>query len=112
MLELGSYSDRAHEEVGEKVAATKMDALITVGERARAIARTARQGGLAAEAIVNFADATEAARYLQSHIKSGDVVLVKGSQMMRMERIIETLMAEPERASELLVRQEPRWKNR
>ena len=46
---------------------------------------------------------------LKNKLSEGDVVLVKGSQSMRMERAVEALMAEPERASELLVRQDPEW---
>jgi hypothetical protein len=43
---------------------------------------------------------------------TGDVVYLKGSQGMRMERTVKMLMAEPERASELLVRQEEEWQKR
>jgi hypothetical protein len=39
----------------------------------------------------------------------GDVILIKGSQSMRMEKVVKELMAEPDRAKELLVRQEAEW---
>ena len=42
-------------------------------------------------------------------IKEGDIILVKGSQSTRMERVVMEIMAEPERAHELLVRQEEEW---
>ena len=42
-------------------------------------------------------------------IRAGDLILVKGSQGMRMERIIQELMTRPELAPELLVRQSKRW---
>ena len=42
-------------------------------------------------------------------IKSGDVILVKGSQSMRMERIVIEIMLESENAKDLLVRQEKEW---
>ena len=42
-------------------------------------------------------------------MRAGDLVLVKGSQGMRMERIVKELMLQPERAPELLVRQSARW---
>ena len=45
-------------------------------------------------------------------LKPGDVLLVKGSQSIRAERFVEELMAEPEKAEELLVRQDPVWKRK
>jgi UDP-N-acetylmuramoyl-tripeptide--D-alanyl-D-alanine ligase len=62
--------------------------------------------------IFEFDNSQEAGKYLESIIKEDDIVLVKGSQGVRMERIVEEVMAEPERAAELLVRQDPEWKNR
>lgn len=109
MLDLGEYTEKAHEEVGKKVAATKMNFLITVGELSRIIAREARLGGLPAEAIVSFYDISEAGRFLQEQLRGGDIVLIKGSQDMRMERVVKEVMAEPERAKELLVRQGEGW---
>jgi UDP-N-acetylmuramyl pentapeptide synthase len=64
---------------------------------------------MTATAVHSFATSQEAIPLLTSSIKSGDIVLVKGSQSMRMEHIVKALMAEPERASELLVRQEKEW---
>lgn len=109
MLELGAYSEMGHQEVGRRVAESKINFLITVGERARIICREARLNGFDSGAMFCFAEAMEAVRFLKEHLKSGDALLVKGSQAMRMERIIKELMAEPKRAEELLVRQGPEW---
>ena len=54
-------------------------------------------------------DSESAGRFLQDRIRSGDVLLVKGSQAVRMEKIVKELMAEPQRAAELLVRQDEGW---
>jgi len=51
----------------------------------------------------------EAGRFLQEMMQQGDVILVKGSQGMRMEKIVEEVMAEPEKKAKLLVRQDAYW---
>ena len=45
-------------------------------------------------------------------LQAGDMVLVKGSQGIRLEKLVEEIMAEPMKAEELLVRQSVAWKNR
>ena len=59
--------------------------------------------------VFSFLTADEAKLKVQELIEPGDVILVKGSQSVRLERLVEEIMAEPERAGELLVRQEPEW---
>lgn len=56
-----------------------------------------------------FDDAAPAGRFLQERMETGDVILIKGSQMVRLERIVKEVMAEPEKAGELLVRQGEEW---
>lgn len=111
MLELGQFSEEAHRRVGAKVA-EGVDLLLVVGECSVFIADQARKDGLAEDKILHFANSEEAARVLQNLIQEGDVILVKGSQSIRMEKIVKEIMAEPERAGELLVRQEPEWLER
>jgi UDP-N-acetylmuramoyl-tripeptide--D-alanyl-D-alanine ligase len=109
MMELGKYSGPEHRKIGT-LAATAVTELITVGPRSRSgTADEALRVGMTATAVHSFATSQEAIPLLTSSIKSGDIVLVKGSQSMRMEHIVKALMAEPERASELLVRQEKEW---
>ncbi len=111
MLELGQFSTREHERMGV-VAADVVDLLITVGVRSRKTAEGALEHGLSEKNIFQYDDAATAAKELQQIIKPGDVVLVKASQGVRAERIVEEIMAEPYRAEELLVRQDKSWKQR
>jgi len=112
MLELGPETENAHREVGFKVAELGIDFLITVGEAAKFIAQAAREAGLAEHKIASFADSASAGLFLQEKLESGDVVLVKGSQSIRMENMVKEVMAEPLRDSELLVRQGKEWQNK
>lgn len=108
MLELGRYSTEAHEKVGEQ-AAECSDVLITVGVRARNIAASALANGMSEKNILQYDDAVRAGKELQNFIQPGDLILVKGSQGLRMERIVLEIMNEPEKAPDLLVRQSKAW---
>ncbi|MCE9540979.1 UDP-N-acetylmuramoyl-tripeptide--D-alanyl-D-alanine ligase [Candidatus Kaiserbacteria bacterium] len=113
MLELGKYTKDAHRKVGER-AAQCADKLITVGIRARQVADAALDAGLRDENILQYdtGEAERAADELALDMREGDVVLVKGSQSMRLERLVRGIMAEPLRAAELLVRTDPEWEVR
>jgi len=87
MLELGIYETEGHEMVGAR-AAQVADLLITVGERASIIATAALQAGFPGEALLEFPDVPQVIDYLKEHLQKGDVVLVKGSHGMRMDRIV------------------------
>lgn len=113
MLELGRFSAEAHKQVGER-AAQCADMLVTVGFRSRAIAQSALDAGMRDEHIRQYEmhEAERAGGELLREISSGDVILVKGSQSMRMERTVLALMAHPEHAEDLLVRMDPEWRER
>jgi UDP-N-acetylmuramoyl-tripeptide--D-alanyl-D-alanine ligase len=111
MLELGRFSKEEHLAIGKTVA-TVGDVLLTVGVRARGVARGALNHGMDEANILQYEKTDRAGRELQTLLQPGDVVLVKGSQGIRMERIVKEVMNEPDRASELLVRQESVWDKR
>ncbi len=90
MLELGQYEQRGHEMVGIR-AAEVVDELVTLGARGRMIASAALEAGLPANKIVILDVAEQAIQYLRPNLKSEDVVLVKGSNLMRMDRIVSAL---------------------
>ncbi|PWH19619.1 MAG: UDP-N-acetylmuramoylalanyl-D-glutamyl-2, 6-diaminopimelate--D-alanyl-D-alanine ligase [Anaerolineae bacterium] len=90
MLELGIYEAQGHELVGRR-AAEVADLLLTVGERGKIIAAAARRAGMRRENIQEVNDALEAIPLLQKELHEGDIVLVKGSHGMRMDRIVSAL---------------------
>ncbi|MCF7815590.1 MAG: UDP-N-acetylmuramoyl-tripeptide--D-alanyl-D-alanine ligase [Candidatus Pacebacteria bacterium] len=110
MMELGQFSIREHERIG-RIVAKSADILVTIGVRARSFSKGAIEQGMSEKNIFEFEDALQAGKELQTFIKSGDVLLVKGSQSIRAERFVEELMAEPELAEDLLVRQDAMWKS-
>ncbi len=122
MLSLGEYEEEAHRTVGSQ-AARFVDYLVVRGERAAIIADAARQAGLALARIIitsSHEDAAQAVRNILAHngreqINNDEpplknVVLIKGSEETRMERVTEMLMAQPWEAPARLVRQTPGWK--
>jgi len=92
MLELGQYEQDGHERVGRR-AAEVVNYLIAVGPRSKTIAETAKQQGLPPTAVTWVENTTQALDLLRYNLKSGDVVLIKGSHGLRMDRISAELEA-------------------
>jgi len=111
MMELGKHTADAHREAGVE-AATACDVLVTVGLRSRKLAESAIDSGLDEDSVLQFNDSVEAGKYIKDIIKEGDIILVKGSQSTRMEKVVKELMAVPEQAVDLLVRQDEEWLTR
>lgn len=136
MLNLGHLEEEAHRMVGRE-AARCTEYLITRGERAAFIAEAAQEAGFPRARIFvtsTHEDAAKAAREIleaagEARVEAGwrqdggkltpllttttlpqHVILIKGSEAMRMEKVTELLMAQPTQAREELVRQTPGWK--
>jgi UDP-N-acetylmuramoyl-tripeptide--D-alanyl-D-alanine ligase len=91
MLELGAIADEAHREAGRSIAALGVDELLGIGPRARLAVESARAAGLGeARHVTTFEDTVA---HLLKRLAPGDVVLVKGSRGMRLERVVDALMA-------------------
>ena len=91
MAELGAYSEGAHEEIGRQAAELGIAQLFAVGKMAPVTGRAARAAGL--NRVFEFADVETAAAAVKSFVKPGDLVLLKASRAMRLERIAELLKA-------------------
>ena len=89
MLELGSYSETAHRNVGEYAAKCELDALFTYGKESEYMADSAKNAGL--EAVFSFSDKTELTNALAKELKKGDTVLFKASRGMKLEEVFEEL---------------------
>jgi len=111
MLELGSHSSTAHREGGKMVYGCA-DILLTVGVRARDFKESALEAGMLESSTWSFSSSFEAGDFLKDFIKEGDVILVKGSQSMRMEKAVALILEDKENIKKLLVRQEKEWKVR
>ncbi len=92
MLELGQYERQGHTMVGVR-AAEVANELVTIGERAKWIASSAANAGLAPDMIREFDSSQQSIDFLKEHLTSKDVVLVKGSRGMQMEIIVSALEA-------------------
>ena len=103
MLELGEYCERGHTEIG-KLVPKSADMLFTYGRRSKIISEQAEKSGMKRDNIFHFNDLDDLIKLLKSKVKSDDVILIKGSRAMRMERVVAEFMAEPKLADKLLVK--------
>ena len=91
MLELGEISEAAHRDMGRAVAASGAAEFVGMGRWAQIAVEAARQAGLAeSHHVTTFEDAVA---LLLKRLAPGDAVLVKGSRGMRMERVVDALVA-------------------
>ncbi|MDO8466864.1 MAG: UDP-N-acetylmuramoyl-tripeptide--D-alanyl-D-alanine ligase [bacterium] len=90
MLEIGKYAIEAHENVG-RLAEKVFDIIITVGPRAKFIADAAQKAGLARKNIFTFDFADEARIPVQDLLKKGDLILIKGSRAIGLDKIVEEI---------------------
>jgi UDP-N-acetylmuramoyl-tripeptide--D-alanyl-D-alanine ligase len=112
MLELGKHTLQAHNDIGhvakENLVGDK-DMLIVVGPRAKTIKEGAVEAGMSEENILEFSDSIEAGEFIKTFVQKGDMVLVKGSQGMRMERVVVAILLDQKNKEKLLVRQDDEW---
>lgn len=92
MAELGPGSDEAHERIGRLAAQLGVDGLVVVGaEAARIRDGAAGEGSYDEDQLMSVAQADEVAPLLRGRLRSGDIVLVKASRSVGLERIPEAL---------------------
>ena len=91
MLELGEFEEKLHEDVGEEVYKNKIDILIVVGNASKNIAKKAQELGMEKSRIYVYNTNEEAIKTLKDIIQKDDYILVKASNRMKFDEIVEEL---------------------
>jgi UDP-N-acetylmuramoyl-tripeptide--D-alanyl-D-alanine ligase len=100
MRELGDSADRLHQEMGQFLATCDIDLLICVGEKSGLIASQATSNGFAPEKIIHYPTTAMATVSISHHIHQGDLVLLKGSRYMALEKLVAPIsLLEPRRVA-------------
>jgi UDP-N-acetylmuramoyl-tripeptide--D-alanyl-D-alanine ligase len=95
MLELGSHAPALHEACGKAAAEAGIDVVIGVRGNAEYLVLAATNAGVTGVSAIFLPDAEAAGLWLRENLKAGDVVLVKGSRGVRLERAIEQISSQP-----------------
>lgn len=111
MLELGDATELQHRALGKQFVEIHGDIFFAVGDRMKKAGEELVRNGFPEKDIFYFDNPDEAGRKLQEIMQEGDLILVKGSQGMRMEKIVEEVMANPLEAEDILCRQRDGWRN-
>lgn len=91
MKELGEASADLHAQVGNKAVQNGAGPLFLIGEYAAAVAKGARETGLDEKKTMIFEEEDALVAALEQQMKSGDIILIKASRVMQLERIAEAL---------------------
>ncbi len=109
MNELGDEAEAAHCLVGKEAART-VDYLVAVGQFADIVLEGAKQVGMPAVHMIGFSSTEQLIDKAEQVVVNHDLIYVKGSQNgVRLERFVKHIMAHPQQAHNLLVRQSSYW---
>lgn len=111
MLELGKESESGHRDVAKKIFESEVDIFIAVGSRMQDAVKELGSLGFK-NTIIEFEDTLQAVDKIKNIFQKDDYILVKGSQGMRMEKIVAKLLKNPDLSSQLLCRQNPEWQKK
>lgn len=112
MLELGPESDREHAFMAEAVKKSGVDIIVTVGKHMRSLHEQLLSDGFSRKQVLWLPDPMSAVDAVMSIIRSEDLILIKGSQGLRMEKVTEQLLIDPRTAASYLCRQSDEWRKK
>lgn len=110
MLEIGPESAEEHARLAPAVIESGAHIVVTVGKHMRALHEALLESGYARKQLMWIPDPLSAMEALSTIIRSDDLILIKGSRSMRMEKITEMLLINPEEAAAVLCCQSPEWR--
>lgn len=88
MLELGAYSEEAHRHIGQIIAGmSRPELLVTIGKNAKSVGEEAHR-----KHWKHFEDAASAAKYLSAEVTGNDIVLLQGSNRVRLDLVVEAMV--------------------
>lgn len=93
MLELGDESEAMHRDVGRLIAQSSITHTLVFGSHADTVASSARESGLAQNRVSVFRDMETLKLVLDCLLRDGDIVWIKGSRSVAMERVVQHLLA-------------------
>lgn len=91
VLELGEFSKQMHEKIGEEVVKNNIDILVTVGTEAEHIFNKAIELGMNSKDVYHFDNNNDASDLIKQLANDGDIVLVKASNGMHFDEIVENI---------------------
>lgn len=112
MLELGPETEREHAGLAEAIRQADVHIVVTVGKHMRALHERLLAEGFARKQVLWMPDPMSAVEPLLKMVREDDLILIKGSQGLRMEKITEQLLVDPRTASSFLCRQSDDWRRK
>ena len=95
MLELGENSKQLHQDIGALIPEYDFDFLLTIGNQAKEIGIAAQKKGMNKNKIRHFENCNDLIVFLESIVSLDDIILVKGSRGMHLERVVDALTKMP-----------------
>lgn len=109
MLELGGDSGLGHKEVLKRAFSNGATMFFLVGDRMKKAVEELESERIISGKVFVFDDPDSLGKELRKNLRQGDLVLVKGSQGMRMEKAVFGIMENPDESNNLICRQSKDW---